>query len=119
MKANWLGYLKMYLGMTETEADNTDWRGTNQGSKLKESGTTHWSSPNEGATNESGFTAVPGGLRGKDGTFTGLGDGVTFWLTTEYNSSWAWYRTLWYSNEDVHRNYHEKESGRTVRCVKD
>ena len=109
----------MHLGMTQGQADGTDWRGTKEGSKLKESGITHWSTPNDGATNESEFTALPGGFRGKDGTFGSLGDGATYWLSTEYNSSWAWYRTLWYSNEDVHRNYHEKESGRTVRFVKD
>ncbi|UCH14415.1 MAG: PKD domain-containing protein, partial [Bacteroidales bacterium] len=110
--------LEMHLGMTQGQADGTDWRGTNEGGKLKESGTTHWSTPNEGATNESGFTALPGGFRGKDGTFGALGDGATYWLSTQYNSSWAWYRTLWYGNQDVHRNYHEKESGRSVRCVK-
>jgi uncharacterized protein (TIGR02145 family) len=111
--------LEMFLGMTQGQADGTDWRGTDEGGKLKESGTTHWSSPNTGATNESGFKGLPSGFRAKDGTFGSLGEGATFWLSTQYNSTWAWYRTLWYSNEDVHRNYHEKESGRTVRCVKD
>jgi len=96
--------MEMNLGMTQSEADNTDWRGTNEGGKLKEVGTTHWNSPNTGATNERGFKALPSGFRGKDGTFDALGNGATFWLSTEYNSSWAWYRTLWYSNEDVYRN---------------
>lgn len=36
------------------------------GGKLKETGTSHWASPNTGATNESGFTARPGGIRGFD-----------------------------------------------------
>ncbi len=111
--------LEMHLDMTQSEADDTDWRGTNEGSELKEKGTTHWTSPNTGASNESGFTALPGGLRLSDGTFGSIGDGATFWLSTQYNSSWAWYRTLWYGNEDIHRNYWGKDSGRSVRCVKD
>jgi uncharacterized protein (TIGR02145 family) len=42
------------------------------GGKLKETGTTHWSSPNTGATNETGFTGLPTGLRESDGTFDGI-----------------------------------------------
>jgi uncharacterized protein (TIGR02145 family) len=55
--------LEMYLGMSQSEADDTYWRGTDEGGKLKATGTEYWNSPNEGANNESGYSALPGGFR--------------------------------------------------------
>jgi uncharacterized protein (TIGR02145 family) len=49
------------------------------GGKLKETGTTHWQSPNHGATNESSFSALPGGYRVSDGAFYDLGIRAIFW----------------------------------------
>ena len=54
--------LEMYLGMTRQQADEYGWRGTDEGGKMKHPGTEYWGSPNTGATNSSGFTALPGGI---------------------------------------------------------
>ena len=95
-------------------------QGTDEGGKLKETGTTHWTSPNTGATNESGFTALPGGARDySDGTFYGLGDLAYFWSATEGGASTAWGRILRYNYAAVYRGYGDKSSGLSVRCVKD
>jgi uncharacterized protein (TIGR02145 family) len=64
--------LEMYLGMSQSEANLTGIRGTVEGGKLKEAGTVHWQSPNTGATNESGFTALPGGYRFIFGSFLNI-----------------------------------------------
>jgi len=111
--------LEMYLGMSQSEADDAGWRGTDEGGKLKESGTTHWASPNTGATNESGFTALPGGYRFGSGYFDGMGYLAGFWSSTEGSSSNAWYRGLGYDDAQVYRGYHYEHYGFSVRCVRD
>jgi uncharacterized protein (TIGR02145 family) len=111
--------LEMYLGMSQAEADDTGWRGTDEGSKLKESGTTHWSDPNEGATNESGFTALPGGHRGNDGGFSNVGDYGFWWSATEYGTDGAWHRGMCCDSSGVGRGGGNKEFGFSVRCLWD
>jgi uncharacterized protein (TIGR02145 family) len=59
------------------------------GGKLKETGTTHWESPNTGATNETGFTALPGGFRNYDGNFLNIGYNGLWWSATENGASSA------------------------------
>ncbi len=111
--------LEMYLGMSQAEADETGYRGTDEGGKLKETGTTHWNSPNTGATNESGFTALPGGTRSSDGSFYLVGTTGPFWSATEFNSSNVWNRSLHYLYAEVSRSGCSKLCGLSVRCVKD
>ena len=116
--------LEMYLGMSQSEADDTGYRGTDEGGKLKESGTTHWDH-NTGATNESGFTALPGGGRGSGGYFHYMGSYAYFWSSTERSSSSAWHRMLGssaelgYLNAQVHRGSFKKRHGFSVLCVRD
>ena len=89
------------------------------GGKLKEKGTTHWKSPNSGATNETGFTALPGGGRTFDGTFDYIIWGGQFWTSTSLNVDDAWIRYLDYNTTDVYRWVDGKTYGRSVRCVRD
>jgi uncharacterized protein (TIGR02145 family) len=90
------------------------------GGKLKESGTTHWSSPNEGATNESGFTALPGGGRfALIGNFRNAGIVGFWWGSTEYDTDSSWHYYLHYESPIVARMTYFKVVGYSVRCLKD
>lgn len=109
--------LEMYLGMSETDVNSTGWRGTVEGGKLKEAGTTHWADPNAGANNESGFTALPGGSRNDGGGFYGIRDYGRWWSST--GSDNAWYRLLNYSNSNVSRSVNYSSIGFSVRCLRD
>jgi uncharacterized protein (TIGR02145 family) len=89
------------------------------GGKMKEAGFIHWNPPNTGATNESGFTALPGGYRYINGGFYFQGDYGYFW-TSELNAGqykWAW--LLYYTDEINHWSYELQTEGRSVRCLKD
>lgn len=95
------------------------WRGVDGGGKLKEAGTIHWNSPNTGATNSSGFTALPGGNRYTDGSFfLGLGCYGYFWSSSE-NGLPAWYRDLNCGSAQVYRLGALKALGLSVRCLRD
>jgi len=77
-----------------------------------------WNFPNSGATNSSGFTAEPGGLRSANGPFFNLGiDG--FWWSSSPSGSYAWFRLLAWHNSAIYRNYYTQEHGFAVRCLRD
>jgi uncharacterized protein (TIGR02145 family) len=86
------------------------------GLELKESGTIHWSIPNLGATNSSGFKALPGSFRNYDGGFGGIGD-MGFWWTSQELGNGAWNRDLRYDNGLVSRNGTNYKTGFSVRCI--
>jgi uncharacterized protein (TIGR02145 family) len=96
----------------------TDYLGYFSAYKMKETGTVHWLSYNEEATNESGFTALPGGRRLYIGGFINLGDASYFWSGTPNDASLAWRRSI-AAHFGVYRNYDYKNEGYSVRCVKD
>ena len=121
-------YLEVHLGMSIRDAGiGTGNRGTNQGGKMKETGTTHWLAPNEGATNISGFTGLPGGFRdwiGTNKTFGLMGSNGFFWSSTR-DGNWVNYRQLLYNAATVYSDWvsYTGESsttpGGSVRCVQD
>ena len=88
------------------------------GGKLKS--TTNWTSPNTGATNESGFTALPGGYCSRGGgSFSGVSNYGSWWTATEYDAPYVWGRDLDYSLATVSRGGNHKAFGFSVRCLKD
>jgi uncharacterized protein (TIGR02145 family) len=91
------------------------------GGKMKTTGTTLWSSPNKNATNESGFSAVPGGYRSGKGVFASFLSNNYLWSATEsgYNFSNAWMRFLSSNDGILGRNDVPKNFGYSVRCIKD
>jgi len=98
--------------------------GNNAGGKLKatgtiEAGTGLWYAPNTGATNSSGFTCLPGGARYFfDGTFYGIGYRCYLWSSTE-NASGAFYRYLHSDSRQILKYSNTKQSGLSVRCLRD
>lgn len=93
---------------------------TNAGGKLKEAANAHWKSPNSGATNASGFTALPGGRREYDsGLFINDGYDGFWWTSSAYNPDYSWYRYLHYDVSAIYRANFHKQYGFSVRCVKD
>ena len=107
--AEWIA-LVYYLGGEEVA-----------GGKMKTTGTTLWNDPNAGATNESGFSAIPGGIRYYDsGGFGFMGHTAFFWSSTESNSDNAWLlRLRHYNGNVVLTDGHKKQAGFSVRCIKD
>jgi uncharacterized protein (TIGR02145 family) len=89
------------------------------GYKQKETGLTHWQSPNTGATNESGYTALPGGYRSNDGSFTSIRRDGYWWSSTESSSIDAYYRVLFFDSSNADKDDSDKKDGFSVRCLQD
>ncbi len=106
--AEW-GVLKNYLG-----------NDTIVGGKLKEKGTIHWATPNIGATNESGFTALPGGVRTiSSGVFYSINTYTVWWSSTDYDTADAYVCNIKNNNDELYFGGTNKNWGCSVRCVKD
>lgn len=116
--ADWLE-LETSLGMPVQEANTEGWRGS-IGGKLKSAGRDHWLTPNEGATNETRFTALPAGDRFPDGLYFNLRYTTLFWTSTSYDEETAWARGLGYAVTTMYRGHEDtKNWGFSVRCVRD
>ena len=89
------------------------------GKYMKEAGALHWSSANT-AINNTGFSALPGGLYGICFTdFCQLGISAAFWSSSQYDYNNAWTRDFYHAHNDGYRGYYSKEFRLSVRCVKD
>jgi uncharacterized protein (TIGR02145 family) len=90
------------------------------GGKLKESGFRHWNSPNTEATNETAFSAYPGGVRLNDSAalFSNLHEMGCWWTTTSEDDQ-AFTRLMYYNSNLIQRLYYNKNCGSSVRCVWD
>ncbi|HRH69013.1 MAG TPA: FISUMP domain-containing protein [Flavobacteriales bacterium] len=112
--------LESALGMPAGELGQTGLRGgaQNVGGKMKT--TTLWNAPNTGATNESGFSGLPGGIRFfSDGAFSSLGYSGYWWSASESGAETAWFRNLTYDLVGIYRNNNLKWNGFCLRCVRD
>jgi uncharacterized protein (TIGR02145 family) len=97
------------------------------GGKMKITGHTQdgsgslWTNPNTGATNESGFSALPAGYRwGPDGTFSNLTFFAGWWTSTAFDTENAYYRFTTHTSSSLSGNHtFGKRRGFSVRCVKD
>ncbi|MBK7629083.1 MAG: DUF1566 domain-containing protein [Bacteroidales bacterium] len=89
------------------------------GGKLKESGTAHWLTPNTGATDEYGYSALPGGYRSSTGGFTGIGNGGYYWSSTENPVSICYGRYLSYMSVLIETApaAGPRGTGFSVRCL--
>jgi len=109
--------LEKSLGMTQAGADSLEWRGTDQGKKMKSR--TGWNYNGNG-TNSSGFSGLAGGYRyGVDGSFNDLGAVSYWWTSSKKSSTLGLYRRLDYNQIKVYAEGVRLQAGKYVRCVRD
>ena len=87
------------------------------GGKMKEAGFAHWYTPNTGATNSTGFTGLPSGLRIMDGTFSSITGYIGMWSSTLDGPNVPWYRYLGYAHEGAFLGSSNKAFGFSLRCL--
>jgi uncharacterized protein (TIGR02145 family) len=98
----------------------TDFVGVNSGIKLKSA--TGWNTGNGymAGTNNFGFAALPGGIGGSGGSFNDVGNHGSWWSSTERDADYAYYRYMYYNDENVSRFYDNKSNSLfSVRCLQD
>jgi uncharacterized protein (TIGR02145 family) len=111
--------LEAFLGMKQSSIDSIgNYRGFDEGGKLKIRGTEFWYSPNELATNSVGFSALPAGTRDTAGIISWLYKGAWFWNAETYGGK-PLFRSLWYNNGNIAKSTDDKRFGASARCIKD
>lgn len=107
--------LESIIGMSESEVDNSFWRGTTEGTTLKAS--VGWSMNN--GTDSYGFSMLPGGYRSINGKYDLAGEYGYCWTATVLTCDVAWYRRFCGSREQILRFTNNKRQGYSIRCIKD
>ena len=112
--------LEQQLEMPDSELQRMGTRGSEDqiGGKLKSTDMQLWREPNRGASNESGFSGLPGGNRSETGGFEGIGSMGLWWSSTEAGSGMAWMRLLSHDSGNITKLYSEKRYGFSVRCFR-
>jgi uncharacterized protein (TIGR02145 family) len=88
------------------------------GGKLKEAGLAHWLTPNGGATNETGFSALPGGYRSNYATYNLFGNFGYWWTSKASDTTSSWCRLIDKNYMNVFRITYNRNFAFSVRCVK-
>jgi uncharacterized protein (TIGR02145 family) len=116
--------LELFLGVSQQTVEKTGWRGTDEGGKLKSTLTSpihhpHWNNPNIGATNETGWSGLPGGFRDYNGDFIYIGTFGRWWSSTEHvpGGDYALFRSLGSNYSGISRFVARKQDGFSVRCI--
>ena len=89
------------------------------GGKMKETGTTHWQTPNTGASNSTNFTALPGGDRNYFGNFDGGTSTYGGWWSSSSSGGFGYHTGIYYNSDNIILSGIGKGSGSSVRCIKD
>jgi uncharacterized protein (TIGR02145 family) len=90
------------------------------GGKLKQEGFTHWLPPNTGANNETGFTALPGGIRSPTGHFSAINESAYFWFHFgDPDATYQYQLNINYNSRKIHWSGQIRPWGMSVRCVQD
>ena len=113
--------LEMYLGMSQTDANATGWRGIDEGSKLA-GNSSMWLDgvlDSNAAFGTSGFLALPCGRRYTSGAFENVNSVSFWWMSNAYSSIDGRLRTIGYSRSSIGRGNNRKSIGLSVRCIKD
>jgi uncharacterized protein (TIGR02145 family) len=111
--------MEKHIGMSDIEASNLAWRGTNQAEKIVIKSSVGWPAASLlFGTNEVGFSALPGGVRVIDGS-TNTFQTTAFWWTRTLESNKAYYRYIDFQHKKIFRQRTYPQYGMSVRCVKD
>ena len=108
--------LEMELGMSESEANGTGWRGTDQGTQMKSSPS---DDPSWNGTNTSGFSGLAGGNRSFNGAFYEEDGYYGYFWSASADGAFAWHRRLNGGSTEVERVHNYLQKGFSVRCVRD